>query len=90
MQPDPIQEAIGQLIIMVTEEGMSVGAKHARTAMDLDIDLPSWLQMISTDVSALPEELRQAITMEYRGVNDERYPDNMYVNDVILRPVHAP
>lgn len=90
MQPDPIQEAIGQLIIMVTEEGMSVGAKHSRMAMDLDIDLPSWLQMISTDVSALPEELRQAITMEYRGVNDERYPDNMYVNDVILRPVHAP
>lgn len=89
MEPDPIQKAIGDLIVMVTEEGMSIAAKHSRNVMELDIDLPSWLQMISTDISALPEDLRQEITMEYRGVNDPRYPDNMYVNDIILRPAHA-
>ena len=74
---------------VVLEDGVTVSAKKSRSVLEVDIDLPSWLQMIATDVSSLPPEQRSRVRLEYKGIEDPVYWDNMFVTDIILRPTYA-
>ncbi|WP_342630469.1 hypothetical protein [Marinobacter alkaliphilus] len=89
MEIDPAQKAIEEIMTVVLEDGVTVSAKKSRSVLEVDIDLPSWLQMIATDVSSLPPEQRSRVRLEYKGIEDPVYWDNMFVTDIILRPTYA-
>ncbi len=89
LEPDEARTAVETLIVMVLEEKISVSARNSRDVLKVDIDLPSWLQMIVTDISALSPRQRSRITLEHKGRQHPVYQDNLLVNDIILRPASA-
>lgn len=84
-EPDLVDEAVEELINAVLEDGMEIMAARAHRALEIDLDMESWLHALSSEIDSLPDRDRARVEVQYIGHHDAIFPDNHYVHDIVLR-----